>query len=478
MNTNTFQGVSRAGPGPDSFPALARVVPPRKPLGTLGMLRTLARNPLELWSEKLYELGHHTATTLGRRTHVVTDPELVQQVLVREAAAFGRAPVMNRALKPALGEALLTADGPHWRWQRRVAAPSFRHDRLDAFVPDMQAAAEATATRWSALPDGATIDLGHEMMRTTFDIIVATMMSGGSGIDVERVERSIDASLRTSNWALLYARLNLPQNTWYPGRARATAARDWMRDLALGIVTRRRAQLDSGHGRMGDLVDLLIEADDPGTDDEPGRGAMADRDIADNLLTFIAAGHETTALALTWAFYALSKHPEWVEKILDEVRVCAPDGRLGSAQLPRLVATRQVVQESLRLYPSAPVIVRHANRAVSLPGLEIREGETVVLPIYVIHRHRRLWRQPDRFDPERFSAEASAARHRYAYLPFGAGPRICIGLNFALNEAVLILATLLSRFDLTPSDPTPPTPVMKITLRPERPMRMVLRRRP
>jgi cytochrome P450 len=459
-------------------PALARVVPPARPLRTLGLLRTIARNPLEIWSEKLYEQGHHTSTTLGQRTHVVTDPELVQQILVREAAAFGRAPLMNRALKPALGEALLTADGPHWRWQRRVASPAFRHDRLDAFIPDMQAAAEATASRWSAMPDGAVIDLGHEMMHTTFDIIVATMMSGGEGIDIDRVEQSINASLRTSNWALLYARLNLPPNTWYPGRAKATASRDWMRDLALGIVRKRRAQLSSGAPRAGDLVDLLIEAEDPGTDDEPGRGAMADRDIADNLLTFIAAGHETTALALTWAFYALAKHPEWTAKILDEVRDSASDGRLGVSELPHLVATRQVVQESLRLYPSAPVIARHANRAVSLPGLEVRENDTIILPIYVIHRHRRLWQDPDRFDPDRFSPERSAGRHRYAYMPFGAGPRICIGLNFALNEAILILATLLSRFELTPADPATPTPVMKITLRPKQPMRMVIRRRP
>jgi cytochrome P450 len=254
-----------------------------------------------------------------------------------------------------------------------------------------------------------------------------------------------------------------------------------MRDLALDIVAKRRAQLradrDPGRERQPDLVDLLIEADDPGTDDEPGRGALTDRDIADNLLTFIAAGHETTALALTWAFYALSKHPNWTASIRDEVAACAADGRLGAAELPRLVATRQVVQESLRLFPPGPVIARQANRPVTLPGLEVRVGDTIILPIYVIHRHRRLWRDPDRFDPGRFSPETAAARHRYAYMPFGAGPRICIGMTFALNEATLVLATLLQRFDLTPTDPAMPPPVMKITLRPGKPMTMTVTRR-
>jgi cytochrome P450 len=192
---------------------------------------------------------------------------------------------------------------------------------------------------------------------------------------------------------------------------------------------------------------------------------MSDQELADNLLTFITAGHETTALALTWTFYLLDLYPEIAARVLDEIREVTRGGPLRSEHVSALAYTRQVLQEAMRLYPPAPLIVRDAEQDVVVGGERVAAGTSVFLPVYAIHRHTALWPDPDRFDPERFGAEASRARHRYAYLPFGAGPRICIGMGFALLEGAAILATLLPAMRLAATEGDP-TLKLRITLRP------------
>lgn len=451
-------------------PLLARVTPPSERLPPLRFLRTLARNPLETWPAALYQEPFLETGMMGRRALLLVEPDLIQQVLVREADAFGRTPEMIRALGPSLGMGLLTADGSHWRWQRRVASPAFRHDRLESFVPAMSVAAGETAARWSSLPAGTVLDVGHEMMRTTFDIIIATMFSGPQDLDTARFEEAISLSLDTTNWALLYATLGLPEWFPYPGMVKANRARRWMRESAARLVARRRSEHATGVERRGDLMDLLLEADDP----EQAANRMTDRDVVDNLLTFIGAGHETTALALTWTFYALAAHPEATARALAEIETVVGAAPVAAAHLPHLNWTRQIVLEALRLYPSAPVIARRATRNLTVGTTALRPGDVVVIPIYALHRHERLWEDPQSFDPERFAPEAQAARHRYSFMPFGAGPRICIGMNFAINEAVAILATLLPRFRLEPVPGLAPKLTLKVTLRPEKPMLMTL----
>lgn len=452
---------------------LVRVVPPETPLGGIRWLRTMLRNPMETWPRALYESDFISSGKPGRRGVLLADPELVQRALVREADAFDRTAAMRRALSPSLGRGLLTSDGAHWRWQRRVTSPAFRHDRLGAFVPAMTRSAEATASRWAAAGEGGVIDLGHEMMRSTFDIIADTMLSGGKDLDVPRFEQAIATSLGTTNWRILYAMFRLPDWVPHPGRGAARAAELWMRDAAFRVVADRRAALAAGAAGAGDLLDLLLQAEDP----EGDGGAMADENVVDNILTFIVAGHETTAGALTWAFYALSKHPGITARVLAEIASVVGDGPVERGHVDRLVYTRQVVQEALRLFPSAPVFSREVRRDVTVGPLELSRGDSVVIPVYVIHRHRKLWTDPDRFDPDRFAPEASAARHRYAFLPFGAGPRTCIGMNFALNESIVILASLLPRFRLELAPGTRPEFAVNVTLRPRTPMRMVVRHR-
>lgn len=397
------------------------------------------------------------------------DPDLVRTVLVDEADRFAKSDAMLRALGPALGEGLLTADGERWRWQRRAAAPIFRHERILGFLPAMLAAAERRKAVWLAR-DGETIDVAHEMMHTTFDIIVETMLSGRSGIDSDRVERGITDYLESTSWTVALGLMRAPRWMPYPGRRRAERARDYLREEVLRIVAGRRAEAD---GRP-DLIGLLLEAKDA----ETGR-AMSDQDLADNLLTFITAGHETTALALTWTFYLLDLHPEIGDRVLAEIEAVTGGDALTPEHVLELAYTRQVLQEAMRLYPPAPIIVRDAIAGFTLAGERVAAGSSVYIPVYAIHRHATLWDEPDRFDPDRFEPEAVKARHRYAYLPFGAGPRICIGLSFALLEAAAVLATLLPAARLAGRPGPPPSLKLRITLRPGEGLRMnVSARRP
>jgi len=235
-----------------------------------------------------------------------------------------------------------------------------------------------------------------------------------------------------------------------------------------------RSVSERRHGNQAypDLITRLLKATDP----ETGR-AMSDRDVVDNVLTFITAGHETTALALTWTFYLLSLHPEIEERVVQEIEAVTQGSALREEHVEALSYTRQVILEAMRLYPPAPVVVRTATRDVSLGAEVIRAGSPTYIPIYAIQRHRLLWDEPDTFDPDRFAPEAVKARHRYAYLPFGAGPRICIGMSFALSEAVVILATLLRSVRLSLRPSFVPELKQRVTLRPAAGMPMRIQSR-
>ncbi|GJD63586.1 cytochrome P450 [Methylobacterium frigidaeris] len=455
-------------------PVLARITPPARPLGPWRFLRTVVRNPLEAWPETIYREPHYTSEFLGTSSLFVMAPNLIRRVMVDEADAFEKSEVLRRALSPALGDAILTADGARWRWQRRAAAPIFRAERIRSFVPAMIAAAERTRDALAAgagtdAGNGAEIDIAQTMMRTTFEIIVETMLSGSGRIDAARVEQGITDYLESTSWVFALTLLRAPAWMPFPGRARAERAKSYLRDELLRLAAEGRR--DGTEGR-NDLMSLLLAARDP----ETGQ-AMDDRDVADNLLTFVTAGHETTALALTWAFYLLSHHPESEALIAAEVEAATGGGPLTADHVDALPYTRQVILEAMRLYPPVPVVVRAALRDVDLDGVPVKAGTPITIPIYAVHRHATLWDEPERFDPARFAPEAAKARDRYAYLPFAAGPRICIGMGFALSEAVAILAVLVRslRFSLRPGY----LPVLKqrITLRPSEgmPMRVTVR---
>jgi cytochrome P450 len=443
-----------------------------KPMGPVNATSTprallaLIRNPLEALPPSIFTEPLVFSKTAGEVKVYIADPVLVHEALVRNADALGKGDQVRRALGPALGQGLLTADGAHWKWQRQSVASAFRPASLQDLQPAMIAAAEQARDR--LLQSAGTVDIGHEMMRTTFDIIVETMMSGGHGIDVARVERSISDYLDPSGWTFALGVVGAPDWVPYPGRRKAMIAVAFLRSSLRRVIEERRA----GDGERVDLVSMLLAARDP----ETGR-TMTDDEIIDNLLTFITAGHETTALGLAWTFDLLSRHPEVERRVLDEIATVTGGGALLAEHIPLLTYTRQVFSEAMRLYPPAPIITRTALRDFEMGGFLIPAGTVLFVPIYAVHRHASIWNQPEVFDPERFAPEAAKSRHRFAYMPFGAGPRVCIGSGFAIMEAVAILAVILQGVGLSSVADQPPAPLMKVTLRPKRKLSMTVQAR-
>lgn len=440
------------------------LVESRRP--ALSVIASLLRNPLQAMPPEVYRERLVLAKTGGRTSLYVCDPALIQEALTKQAACLGKGDLIRKVLGPAIGEGLLTADGAHWRWQRQAVASGFQHERLLGFLPAMIAAAEATRERWQAA--STPLDIGHEMMRTTFDIIVETMLSGSQALDVAKVERAISDYLEPTNFMFAYNLFGAPDWLPYPGRGKARASVGYLRASLGGLVAQRRAD----GTRRGDLLDMLLDSADP----ETGR-AMSDSEIVDNLLTFVTAGHETTALGLAWTLHLLAQHRDHEAAVLEEIAGVTGGGTLRPEHVAALPLTKAVFQEAMRLYPPAPVITRQVEAPFTLGGVSLKEGMVLYVPIQAVHRHERLWEQPDVFDPGRFAPEAARGRHRYAYLPFGAGPRICIGSAFATMEAVAILAVLLPALRLEPVSAKAPEPTLKITLRPKQPLRMNARAR-
>lgn len=447
-------------------PIPARIVPPSEPLPALRYLRTVVRNPLEAWPEAIYREPLFRHRFLGEDTLFVMDPELVKQVLIDQPENYRKSDMMLRLLEPALGDGLLNAGGEHWRRQRRIVAPVFRPERIDSFVPAMIAAGTRAADRLAAQSGSQEISISHEMMRTTFEVVTETILGGADQLDVGAVERAIGDYLGGTGWVVAWAQMGLPKRFPYPGSGRVGRARTYLRRITGEMVAARR-----GQPPRDDLVQALIDA----RDEETGE-AITDTEIVDNLLTFIAAGHETTALALAWTLYLLSLHPEVEARLLAEIETVEGPHGLPAGAVGELAYCRQVIEESMRLYPPAPALLRTPVGAQNIGGETIDEKTSMFIPIYSIHRHHGLWDEPDRFDPDRFSPDASRDRHRLAYTPFGGGPRVCIGMGFSLLETVAILATILPRIRFAPPS-EPPVPVAQVTLRPRGGMRMAVCRR-
>ena len=326
----------------------------------------------------------------------------------------------------------------------------------------MITAAEATRDRWLALPAGSEIDLGAEMMRTTYRIILDTMLSGPTGIDAGEVARGVRAYLRASSWMFAVALLKAPAWLPYPGKRPALASVRAMRgEVGAMVAARREARTGAD-----DLIEMLLDAVEP----DSGR-TMTDAEITDNILTFVLAGHETTAVALGWTFALLADQPEVVARLVAEIDAVTRGEPVRPDHIAGLGYARQVVSETMRLYPPAPLIARAVARDIELGGVPLPAGSVIFVPIYAVQRHAATWARPEVFDPDRFAPEAVRARHRFAYMPFGAGPRVCIGNGFAIMEAVAILAVLLQALRLERIGPMPGAR-MRLTLRPTEAIRM------
>jgi len=425
-----------------------------EPMGILGSLRAARANVLSIIPDLATRQPMVSGRT-GKRWHMVMDPGAIRRILLEEVDNYPKSIVTKNLLKPAIGESLFIAEGAHWRWQRRAAAPAFSPRTVMPLAPGMTAAADRSANRIADAGPRA-VDVAEDMVRTTFDVISDVTFSGGDTFDPEGVHRAIDHYISAAGKISLFDILGFPDWVPRPARASSGAQLRQMKAVADTAVEERRAQGPEG---VPDLLDLLLSGEDPET-----KRKMNTAELRDNLLTFIVAGHETTALTLAWSLYLCAFDQDVQDRARAEAQAVL-DGPATGKDVERLPFIRQIADEALRLYPPAGMISRTAQAADTLCGREVRPGDTVIIPIYALHRSHLLWNDPDVFDPGRFADRKSV--DRYAYLPFGDGPRICIGASFALQEAVIILATLLARFRFRPVPGRDPKPVMILTLRPE-----------
>lgn len=426
-----------------------------EPTGVLKSWQLMRENVLNIIPEAATREKVLSGRTV-KRWHMVMEPGALQKMLLERVEDYPKSTVTKNMLRPAIGESLFIAEGAHWRWQRRTSAPVFSHRNVSALGPVMTAAAERSAER-IAQAGRRAVNMLDEMTAATFDVIAEVTFSGDGSFDRAAVHEAIETYISDAGKVSLLDVLGAPDWVPRPSRVASSAEMGQMRKTADAAIEARAAR---GAGDVPDLLDLLLAGQDP----KSGR-KMTTGELRDNLLTFIVAGHETTALTLAWSFYLCAFDTTVQDKARAEVQRVLQGEAATAQDVPNLPYCRQIIDEALRLYPPAGIVSRTAQKQNDLCGADIRPEDTVMIPIYALGRHHLLWENPDQFDPDRFADRKSI--DRYAYLPFGDGPRICIGASFALQEAVIILATLLSRFRFTAVKGRDPKPIMILTLRPE-----------
>ncbi|MFN3764666.1 MAG: cytochrome P450 [Aliihoeflea sp.] len=441
--------------------------PRQSPPSTLQMMRIVYNNPLELWGEPSYnEKWISISTGIGGPLVIANDPGLIRYVLVENARNYKMARVRQKILRPILRDGLLTAEGDVWKRSRKAMAPVFTPKNIDGFASAMLSTSLEFAERYR---DADRADISRDMTMLTYDILAETLFSGEiagePGSFAHQVDRLFETMGRVDPMDLLGAPDWLPRFT----RIRGKKSLAFFRKIVADTVGLRRTRMDRGEDVPADFLTLLLKAEGP--------DGLARSEIEDNIITFIGAGHETTARALGWTLYCLAEAPWEREKIEAEIDAAMAGDLPPQDWLAAMPFTRAAFEETMRLYPPAPSINREAIAADRYEDLEIVKGAQVLVMPWTVHRHRKIWDDPEAFIPARFHPENRDALDRYQYLPFGAGPRICIGAAFAMQEAVIALAVLMARyrFDVLPE--TKPWPVQKLTTQPQGGLPMRVSRR-
>lgn len=395
-----------------------------------GFFGERARTAVYGWSEAAFTQWYIKRRVFAYRVHIPLHPDAVQRVLLDNQANYVKPDIVRKLLGPTVGRGLLSADGQLWREQRRIVAASFAPPAVDPLVPAFASAARAAASAWT---EGER-DMAVEATATTMRIIAATLFAGDERLTTPEAMAHIAAALAGFSEARLQALLGLPSMPWSRRGLAGRHGQVYLRRTLSELVAERL----SG-GEKGDFLDGLIEA-------LRNRFAADEAETlaVDNAATFYLAGHETTANALSWTLYLLAAQPEIQDRAAAEARSAIAAGAEDMGLPDRLPLLRAILEESLRLYPPAPRFDRQAVEADRLGEIEVRPGDIVSIWPWLIHRHRGLWDEPDAFDPGRFAPEAKAGRHRFQYIPFGAGPRLCVGARFATIEALTILAHWLA----------------------------------
>ncbi len=401
------------------------------------------------------------------QAYLLVHPDHVAQVLQENHRNYRKDRLSYDRLKPTVGEGLLTSEGDLWLRQRRLIQPAFHRQRIASFGSLMVESTLAMLDRWEArYGDGQTFDVFAEMTRLALEIASKTLFGTSLSEDADRVGQAVSfASLHTNRRMQSY--FELPLSLPLPGNRRFRREIRALDEVVYRLIGDRRR---AGQ-RSDDLLSLLVDARDEATGEK-----MADHQLRDEVMTIMLAGHETTAVALSWTWYLLSRHPAVAARLRAELSDVLGGRPPRVEDLPRLPYTEMVVEEAMRLYPPAWILSRSPIADDVVGGYWIPADKMVMLCPYLTHRHSAFWENPEGFDPERFSPARSAGRPRYAYFPFGGGPRLCIGSGFAVQEARLVLATVAQRvrLDLAPGCSVRPQPL--ITLRPSSGIRMTMRR--
>jgi cytochrome P450 len=407
----------------------------------LGSLPDFRRDPIQALLSAWRTYGDVVQFRLGGRYRVflLAHPDQIKYVLQDANQRYPKHPFNIGKLKATLGEGLLTSEGSFWLRQRRLIQPAFHRQRLAALGSVMTDATVEQLAGWDDWAErGQPIDVASEMMHLTLAIVAKAMFGADVRADVAAVEAAVSVTL-ADTMRRTQSLVELPR--WLPlaVNRRFLAALSTLNRIVYRIIEERRQHPED----RGDLVSMLLQAQDADTGER-----MTDRQVRDEAMTIFLAGHETTSNALTWTFYLLSQNPGAARRLRVELSAVL-GGRVPTVEdLPSLPFNRQVIDESMRLYPPAWILSRMPIADDVLGGYRIPAGSNLFLSPYVTHRHPAFWEDPERFDPDRFTPERVAARPRFAYFPFGGGPRMCIGNNFALLEAQLLLATIAQRYEL------------------------------
>ena len=452
MNLSSTQANSADG---EFIPVAAPVH--RRRLSRIETALIARRNVLEIIPSYAYRQPIVSGNILVR-WHMMADPAGMKRVMLDNLANYPKSEIMRRMLRPAIGESLFNADGAEWKWQRQAVAPVFTHRNVVQLSSAMSATAERAAERLARA--GGRAELVKEMLTATFDVICDVALSGREHFDSETFAKAITHYFQTAGRASMLDFLGFPP--WFPrpGELLAGASVRTMHSMVAAAIEARRKEKHRAD-QADDLLDRMLAAQDPETGHR-----MSPEDLIHNMQFFIVAGHETTALALSWALYLLANAPEQQERARSQVAARLQGRVAEAADLPHMPFIEQVLEEAMRLYPPVGLLARNVLQEDELCGRSMRPNDILFLPIWALHRHEMLWERPDRFDPDRFDRETGPKRDKYKYLPFGAGPRVCVGADFAMMQAAIILATLIGRFRFRPSQPQP-HPVMTMTVRPE-----------
>jgi cytochrome P450 len=441
--------------------------PRTSPPSTLQMIRIVYRNPLELWGEPSYNENWISVSSIGGPLVIANDPGLIRRVLVDNARNYKMARVRQKILRPILRDGLLTAEGEVWRRSRKAMAPVFTPRHIQGFAAPMFRRTGEFARRYE---EGGIVDLSRDMTMLTYDILAETLFSGEiageAGSFARQVDRLFETMGRVDPLDLLGAPDWLPRITRLLGRN----SLGFFRRIVADTVAMRKDRLARDpDGTPEDFLTLLLRAEGP--------EGLTRAEIEDNIITFIGAGHETTARALGWTLYCLAQSPWEREPIEAEIDAVVADGTDPVEWLDRMPLARAAFEEALRLYPPAPSINREAVEDDRYNDLVIPRGTQVLVMPWTVHRHRALWDNPEAFIPARFAPGERDRIDRFQYLPFGAGPRVCIGASFAMQEAMIALGVLMSGFRFDTVAETKPWPVQKLTTQPQGGLPMRVTRR-